>query len=108
MAVTSHFEEGEGFSKSEGKGKLSLLGRVTSLGGEEQVQFEIREREVENFAQAEELGLEVARGLLAQGAGRILQQISDHKNAKGTVRKDDVLSPGATFSDLAACPGMSI
>jgi len=107
VAVSSCFVEGEGCSKREGKGSLSLLGRVTSLGGEEQVEFEIRDREVESFAEAEELGLEVGRGLLSRGAGRILQQIADHKNSKGTVKKGDVVGPDSTFSDLAACPGLS-
>ena len=107
VAVTSHFEQGEGCEKTEGPGKLSLLGRVTSLGGEEQVEFELRSREVASFADAEALGVDVARGLLDKGAGRILKQIEDHKNAKGTVRGDDVLL-GSPTSNLLACPGMSI
>lgn len=78
VGVVSSFEaEADASEADEAKraGVLSLLAGVTSVNGEEHVQHEIREH-ITSVAEAEALGVRMARVLKANGAQRILEDIT--------------------------------
>lgn len=65
--------------------KLSLTGTVTSLDGKEFVVFSVESRVVNSVQEAEQVGLEVAEALIANGAARILKEIEISKRESGAV-----------------------
>lgn len=91
VGVDSTFTPSAEGSGSAHAGSLSLTGTVTSLDGSEHVVFTVADRALASADDAEAVGLEVAEGLIAGGAGEILAAIAASKNAKGTVQGDEVL-----------------
>lgn len=70
--------ESEWIKDSEGKTKLRMRSIVVSVDGTQSSQVEL-DSVVESPAAAEAFGLEVAKELIAQGAGAILQDIKENK-----------------------------
>jgi hydroxymethylbilane synthase len=70
---------------ADGGPKLSLTGTVTSLDGKEFVVFTVESRVVNSVEEAEQVGLEVAEALIANGAARILKEIEISKRESGAV-----------------------
>jgi hydroxymethylbilane synthase len=62
-------------------GSLSLTGCVTSLDGTSHVQFNLT-KEVKLAKDAEDLGTEVAKELLSQGAEKILEEVKKDRNER--------------------------